>query len=119
MRDRLMSNYTVKPALARLKRTLLGLGGALVASLMLLAVLPPPPVNSATSAAAYDGSGSPYAYTSSSSSSGSRYVEETVAKYEPWAVADGDEGGGSGSSEEAGDQGAPAYDMRSHMLLQQ
>jgi hypothetical protein len=28
MRDRLMSNYTVKPALARLKRTLLGLGGA-------------------------------------------------------------------------------------------
>jgi hypothetical protein len=27
MRDRLMSNYTVKPALARLKRTLLGLGG--------------------------------------------------------------------------------------------
>jgi hypothetical protein len=29
MRDRLMSNYTVKPALARLKRTLLGLGGEL------------------------------------------------------------------------------------------
>lgn len=27
LRDRLMSNYTVKPALARLKRTLLGLGG--------------------------------------------------------------------------------------------
>jgi hypothetical protein len=27
MRDRLQCNYTVKPALARLKRTLLGLGG--------------------------------------------------------------------------------------------
>ncbi|KAF6255565.1 hypothetical protein COO60DRAFT_199272 [Scenedesmus sp. NREL 46B-D3] len=56
MRDRLMSNYTVKPALARLKRTLLGLGGSLAAAMILLASVPPPAVNSATYYSAYNSS---------------------------------------------------------------
>jgi hypothetical protein len=103
MRDRLMSNYTVKPALARLKRTLLGLGGALVASMLLLAVMPPPPVNSA---AYYDPTGSS-SYTISSSSSAD--YDASVAKYEPWAAEGADDAG-------AGDM--PRYDMRTHMMMQ-
>eukprot|EP00882_Tetradesmus_deserticola_P001527 GHRQ01001649.1.p1 GENE.GHRQ01001649.1~~GHRQ01001649.1.p1 ORF type:complete len:228 (+),score=88.32 GHRQ01001649.1:521-1204(+) len=48
MRDRLMSNYTVKPALARLKRTLLGLGGSLAAAMILLSFVPSPASSSAS-----------------------------------------------------------------------
>ena len=112
MRDRLMSNYTVKPALARLKRTLLGLGSALVASMMLLAVLPPPPVNSASYydyssyAAAAGGSSS----SVSTSAAGSDY-ESAVAKYEPWAVQDA-----PAAAED--DDSSPRFDMRTHMMLQ-
>lgn len=110
MRDRLMSNYTVKPALARLKRTLLGLGGALAASMVVLSVLPPPPVNAsyeyAGAARSYSAAAVPAAATPSSSS----YDEEAVAKYEPWAEDEGEEG-------EEGT--APAgFDMRSHMMQQ-
>lgn len=114
MRDRLMSNYTVKPALARLKRTLLGLGGALVASVVVLAAVPPPPVNSA-SYYAYDSTSSSYvsstaaSTTSSSSSSGAADYEASVAKYEPWAA---------GQESAADGDAAPAFDMRSHMMTQ-
>lgn len=104
-----MSNYTVKPALARLKRTLLGLGGALVTSMMLLALLPPPPVNSASY---YDYSS--YAAASSSSYSStvsSRDYDEAVAKYEPWAAAQ--------DAVEDGEEQAPRYDIRTHMMLSQ
>jgi len=100
MRDRLMSNYTVKPALARLKRTLLGLGGALVASMMLLAVLPPPPVSSA----AY------YDYSSYAAASSSGDYDAAVSKYEPLA----DQEAGAVDTEDA----APRFDMRTHMMMQ-
>jgi hypothetical protein len=109
MRDRLMSNYTVKPALARLKRTLLGLGGALVTSMLLLAVMPPPPVNSA--GYYYDPSRGISSYTissSSSSSSSSADYDASVAKYEPWAAEDAD----------ADADDMPLYDMRTHMMMQ-
>jgi hypothetical protein len=39
-RDRLLGNYTVRPALDRLKRTMLGMGSVLAASFLLLAVVP-------------------------------------------------------------------------------
>lgn len=39
-RDRLLGTYTVKPALDRLKSTLVGMGSALAASFLLLAVVP-------------------------------------------------------------------------------
>lgn len=95
-----MSNYTVKPALARLKRTLLGLGGALVASMMLLAVLPPPPVSSA----AY------YDYSSYAAASSSGDYDAAVSKYEPLA----DQEAGAVDTEDA----APRFDMRTHMMMQ-
>jgi hypothetical protein len=113
MRDRLMSNYTVKPALARLKRTLLGLGGALVASMVILTVIPPPPVNSASYY--YDGSmrttssSSSSVAVSSSSSSNDDY-ESAVEKYEPWAAAE--------AEADSGEEDAPRFDMRTHMTLQ-
>lgn len=112
MRDRLMSNYTVKPALARLKRTLLGLGGALVASMMLLAVLPPPPVNSASYYfdPSSSSNSSSYAISSSSGSSKAEDYEAAVAKYEPWAA--------EGADADAVDVDVPRYDMRTHMMMQ-
>ncbi|WIA15183.1 hypothetical protein OEZ85_001866 [Tetradesmus obliquus] len=117
MRDRLMSNYTVKPALARLKRTLLGLGGSLAAAMVLLATVPPPAVNSATYYAAYDGS----SYSSSSSSSSSvaaagqdsSSYDVSVSKYEPWALEDA-----AAAADADGDADAPRYDMRTHMMMQ-
>ncbi|WIA35366.1 hypothetical protein OEZ86_003817 [Tetradesmus obliquus] len=113
MRDRLMSNYTVKPALARLKRTLLGLGGSLAAAMVLLATVPPPAVNSATYYAAYDGS----SYSSSSSiaatGQGSSSYDESVSKYEPWALEDA-----AAAADADGDADAPRYDMRTHMMMQ-
>lgn len=117
MRDRLMSNYTVKPALARLKRTLLGLGGALVASMMLLAVMPPPPVNSASYYYAPSSSSSSYSATisSSSSSAAAGDYEAAVSKYEPWAVAGADEDADAAA---AGDEDMPRFDMRTHMMLE-
>lgn len=108
MRDRLMSNYTVKPALARLKRTLLGLGGALVASMVILTVIPPPPVNSASYY--YDGSMRTSSSVAVSSSSSNDDYESAVEKYEPWAAAEAEADGG----EDVG----PRYDMRTHMMLQ-
>lgn len=108
MRDRLMSNYTVKPALARLKRTLLGLGGALVASMVILTVIPPPPVNSASYY--YDGSMRTSSGVAVSSSSSNDDYESAVEKYEPWAAAEAE----ADSEEDVG----PRYDMRTHMMLQ-
>lgn len=112
MRDRLMSNYTVKPALARLKSTLLGLGGALVTSMLLLSVLQPPPVNSA--GYAFDASSSSYVSSSSSAAavtSSSGDYDAAVQKYEPWAAEEA-------GSDAAGDADMPRFDMRTHMMLQ-
>jgi hypothetical protein len=110
MRDRLLSNYTVKPALARLKSTLLGLGGALVTSMLLLSVLQPPPVNSA--GYAFNDSSS---YVSSSSAaaavSSSGDYDAAVQKYEPWAAEEA-------GSDAADDADVPRYDMHTHMMLQ-
>lgn len=113
MRDRLMSNYTVKPALARLKRTLLGLGGSLAAAMVLLATVPPPAVNSATYYAAYDGSS--YSSSSSIAAAGqdSSSYDESVSKYEPWALEDA-----AAAADADGDADAPRYDMRTHMMMQ-
>lgn len=55
-RDRLEGNYTVKPALNRLKGTLLAVSGAAVLSVFLLASVPPPSAVSATSSLDYSGS---------------------------------------------------------------
>jgi hypothetical protein len=111
MRDRLMSNYTVKPALARLKRTLLGLGGALVTSMLLLSVLQPPPVNSA--GYAFDARSSSYVNSSSSAAAvtSSGDYDAAVRKYEPWAAEEA-------ASDAAGVADVPRFDMRTHMVLQ-
>jgi hypothetical protein len=110
MRDRLMSNYTVKPALARLKRTLLGLGGALVSSMLLLSVLQPPAVNSA--GYALDNSSSSYVSSSSAAvaASSSGDYDAAVEKYEPWAAEE--------AGSDADDADVQRFDMRSHMMMQ-
>lgn len=122
MRDRLVSNYTVKPALARLKRTLLGLGGALVASMMLLAVMPPPPVNSASYYYAPGSSSSSSSYSASSSSSSSSAgtvdYEAALSKYEPWAVSGGADEDADADAAAGGDEDMPRFDMRTHMMLE-
>jgi len=103
MRDRLQCNYVVKPTVARLKRTLIGLGGALVASVVILASAPPPQVNSATA---------DYALTRGSSSSAVNKAKEleedhtsTLEKFEPWALAE----------DEDSPAARPSYSMLSHM----
>lgn len=84
MRDRLLSNYSVKPAITRLKKTLLGLGTALALSVTMLALLPPP------SSQAVFADGGMQTSNSSSSAVGQVYgqteYEDNLRKYEPWAL---------------------------------
>jgi hypothetical protein len=77
--------------------------------MILLSTVAPPAVNSATYYAAYDGS----SYSSSSvavagQASSSSY-DETVSKYEPWALED---------AAADGDVDAPQFDMQTHMMIQ-
>eukprot|EP00879_Flechtneria_rotunda_P002131 GHRR01002313.1.p1 GENE.GHRR01002313.1~~GHRR01002313.1.p1 ORF type:complete len:295 (+),score=100.52 GHRR01002313.1:279-1163(+) len=117
MRDRLMSNHTVKPALARLKRTLLGLGGSLVASVLLLSTLNPAPVNSA----AYYGDSTfstSFAAAMRSQSAGQTVkYEDTIAKYEPWVLQEDQQSAADAESNDTDDVSS-RFDMRSHMMLQ-
>lgn len=82
--------------------------GALVASMLVLAAVPPPSVNSAPY---YDPSNSSsYTYSSMVASQGGSAAEndyeETLNKYEPWALDD--------ESDAAGQ-----YDMRTHTMRQE
>lgn len=122
MRDRLLSNYTVKPALARLKRTLLGLGGALASSVLLLAAIPPQEVNGATYAeyrmrqSMMSAQTQSVRATAGSSSSPQQQQEvdaddywDRVSKFEPWALNDDD-----GST--PGDDIDAARTLQRHMM---
>jgi hypothetical protein len=84
-RDRLAVAYQIRPAVNRLKRTLLGLGSALAASVLLLAALPPPGAYSA--GGAY--SAPPAAPAPAGGAEGLSY-EERLERYEPWALEGGD-----------------------------
>ncbi|KAI8469570.1 MAG: hypothetical protein J3K34DRAFT_423233 [Monoraphidium minutum] len=86
-RDRLAVAYQIRPAIARLKRTLLGLGGALATSVILLAALPPPGAQSSSYTP-------PPTYAPPPPASGGLSYEERLQRFEPWA-ADGGEGEGA------------------------
>jgi hypothetical protein len=91
MRDRLLSNYSVRPAVSRLKTALLGLAGALVASVVALAALPPPP----SAADAFAPSAAPLA--GAAPPPPARDYEATLREFEPWALEEGGEARPGGS----------------------
>lgn len=97
MRDRLLGTFTVKPAIERLKRTLLGLGGAMVTTVVVLAVTPPASVGSQQQELQLRGG--PAAYAAQPASSEDDYWDR-VAQYEPWAL--------QGAASEAQDGGVEA-----------
>lgn len=88
MRDRLLGTYQVKPTLEKLKRTLLGLSGAMVAATVLLLSTPPP---KAYSAYEYEPPSMTPSSSALASTTGRGDEEEEdymarVARYEPWAL---------------------------------
>jgi hypothetical protein len=92
MRDRLLGAYTVRPALERLKRTMLSMGCTLAASSLLLALIPPVQLD----ADLLPGDGG-----SSTAAAGLQDEEEywrRVQEYEPWALQDGDDDAGQPTS---------------------
>jgi hypothetical protein len=95
-RDRLAFAYQIRPAIARLKSTLVGLGSALAASLVLLAALPPPQAQSAgglqqqvlrVSGGVSSGVSSGLNSAVASSAGGDELdYEERLAAFEPWVM---------------------------------
>jgi len=88
-RDRLAVAYKIRPAMSRLKSTLVGLGGALAASVVLLAALPPPQAQSALYVAPAAAPG----VASAAVAGDGRSYEERLREFEPWAVEGEGEGG--------------------------
>ena len=91
-RDRLAVMYSIRPAMARLKAALLGLGGALAASVVLLAALPPPEAQSYAPPAPY--APSPAAPAAAAAIE----YEERLRRFEPWALEDGGADGGAAAA---------------------
>jgi hypothetical protein len=88
-RDRLAFAYQIRPAVNRLKTALLGLGGALAASVVLLAALPPP----SAQPSAYSAYRPPPAPGAAAEEA--RSYEERVREFEPWALEAGEGDGGA------------------------
>lgn len=83
-RDRLAVAYQTRPAIARLRAALLGLGGALATSVVLLAALPPPQAQSqAEPYAAAVGAGAQQQQRREALD-----YEERLQRFEPWALDD-------------------------------
>lgn len=98
MKERLMGAYTVRPAINRMKTTLLGLAGTMAGAIVTLAVLPPPSVNSAPA---------DFGYYDRVVVTPVMEYSERVKAYEPWAA--------EGEEEEEGEDVMERGSMMGHM----